>query len=210
MEKLAIFGAGGHGAVIADILESQNLAFEILIDDYPQDKAINGITAISRDTFLKVANAKEFGIILAIGNHWVRQNLYHFFAQNGFCLPFVTHKSAIISKSAKIANGAVIMPNAVINAHAHIGIGAIINSGAVVEHDCKIGDFSHIAPNATLCGNVKVGDYAHIGAGSVVIEGKQIGNSCFIGAGSVVICDIQSHQKVVGNPAKKNLDFKEK
>ncbi|TLD89214.1 acetyltransferase [Helicobacter sp. MIT 05-5294] len=206
MEKLAIFGAGGHGAVVADILESQNLNFKILIDDNPKGKTLNKIGAISREEFLKLADAREFSIILAIGDDYVRQKLYEFFAQNGFRLPFVAHKSAIISKSAKISDGAVIMPNAVINARAQIGIGAIINSGSVIEHDCKIGDFSHIAPNATLCGGVCVGICTHIGASSVVIEGKQIGDYCVIGAGSVVIGEIQSRQKVVGNPAKKILN----
>lgn len=206
MEKLAIFGAGGHGAVIAEILESQNLSFEILIDDNPKDKILSGIAAISRAEFLNLANAKDFGILLAIGDNLTRQNLYHFFVKQGFCLPFVAHRRAIISKSAKIASGSVIMPNAVINARASIGMGVIVNSGSIIEHDCRIGDFSHIAPSATLCGNVQVGDCTHIGAGSVVIEGKSIGQHCLIGAGSVVIESIPPHQKVVGNPAKKNLN----
>ena len=105
MKKLAIFGAGGHGAVVADILESQNLSFKILIDDNPQGKTLNGIAAITRDEFLNLPNAKEFGIILAIGDNFVRQRLYHFFTENQFRLPFVAHCRAIISKSAKIANG---------------------------------------------------------------------------------------------------------
>ncbi len=206
MKKLAIFGAGGHGAVVADILESQNLSLEILIDDNPKDKKINGVSAITKEEFLTLKNAKEFGIVLAIGDNLVRQNLYHFFAQNGFRLPFVAHRSAIISKSAKIADGVVIMPNAILNAHSQIGIGAIINSGSIIEHDCRVGDFSHIAPNATLCGNVSIGACTHIGAGSVVVEGKSIDEYCLIGAGSVVVSNIQSHQKIVGNPAKKILN----
>lgn len=206
MKKLAIFGAGGHGAVVADILESQNLSFKILIDDNPQGKTLNGITAITRDEFLNLPNAKEFGIILAIGDNFVRQRLYHFFTENQFRLPFVAHCRAIISKSAKIANGSVIMPNAIINAHAQIGAGVIVNSGSIIEHDCNIGDFSHIAPSATLCGNVHIGDCTHIGAKSVVIEGKNIGKHCFIGAGSVVVSNIPSYKKVVGNPAKKELE----
>ncbi len=98
------------------------------------------------------------------------------------------------------------MPNAIINAHAQIGAGVIVNSGSIIEHDCNIGDFSHIAPSATLCGNVHIGDCTHIGAKSVVIEGKNIGKHCFIGAGSVVVSNIPSYKKVVGNPAKKELE----
>ncbi|TLD79884.1 acetyltransferase [Helicobacter sp. MIT 11-5569] len=204
MQKMAIFGAGGHGAVVADILESRGISY-LVIDDMPEKKALNGISAMAKEEFLSLSNAKEYGILLAIGDNAVRKNLYTFFVQNGFCLPFVSHSSAIISKSAKIADGVVVMPNAVINARAKIGKGAIINTSSVVEHDCSVGDFTHIAPNATLCGGVSVGDFTHIGAGSVVIEGKSVGDYCIIGAGSVVISAIPSHKKIVGNPAKREL-----
>ena len=201
---MAIFGVGGHGAVVADILESLGFSY-VLIDDVPEGKEINGIRAISKEDFLELPNANEFGIILAIGASKVREGLYGFFAERGFSLPSIIHKSAIISKSATLEDAIVIMPNAVVNARSKVCRGAIINTSSIVEHDCKIGAFAHIAPNATLCGNVSVGNNSHIGAGSVVIEGRGIGQDCVIGAGSVVIRDVPSHSKVVGNPAQKFL-----
>ncbi|WP_299547127.1 acetyltransferase [uncultured Helicobacter sp.] len=204
MQKLAIFGAGGHGAVIADILEALKISY-LVIDDTPQTKQLNGIKAITKEDFLALKNTKEYGVVLAIGNNAVRKNLYDFFIQKGFCLPSVIHPSAIISKSAKIADAAVVFPNAVINARANIGIGAIINTASVVEHDCNVGAFAHIAPRSTLCGSVSVGCVTHIGAGSVVIEGKSVGEHCVIGAGSVVINPIPSFKRIVGNPAKKEI-----
>lgn len=204
MQKLAIFGAGGHGAVIADILEALNIVY-LVIDDTPQTKQLNGIEAITKAEFLALKNAKEYGVVLAIGNNATRKSLYEFFLQKGFCLPSVIHPSAIISKSARISDAVVVFPNAVINARAKVGIGAIINTASVVEHDCSVGAFAHIAPNATLCGSVGIGDLSHIGSGSVVIEGKSVGEHCVIGAGSVVINAIPSFKKMVGNPAKKEI-----
>lgn len=204
MKKYAIFGAGGHGKVVADILCAQGLEFEIVIDD-GENRFLCGKKAISKETFLTLKEAKGHSIVLAIGNNAIREKLYKFFIKNGFDLPSVIHPSAIISKSAEISNGVVIMPNAVVNANAKIAEGVIINSASVVEHDCVVGAFSHLAPGAVLCGGVRVGMRSHIGARSVVIEGKSVGDYCVVGAGSVVIDAIASHKRVVGNPAKREI-----
>lgn len=204
MQKIAIFGAGGHGAVVADILEALEIAY-LVIDDMPQTKELNGARAIAKIDFLALKDAKEYGVALAIGNNAARKNLYNFFTQNGFCLPSIIHPSAIISKSAKIADAVVILPNAVINARSEIGVGAIINTASIIEHDCKVGAFAHIAPRATLCGGVDIGALTHVGASSVVIEGKSVGENCVVGAGSVVINSIPSFKRIVGNPAKKEI-----
>lgn len=204
MQKMAIFGAGGHGVVVADILEALKIPY-LVIDDAPATKQLNGIWAITKADFLALKNAREYGVILAIGNNAVRKNLYEFFIQKDFYLPSIIHPSAIISKTAKIADAVAVMPNVTINACAQIGIGAIINTASVVEHDCSVGAFAHIAPNVTLCGGVSIGASTHIGAGSVVIEGKSVGEHCVIGAGSVVINPIPSFKRVVGNPAKREI-----
>ena len=60
----------------------------------------------------------------------------------------------VVSPSAKIGSGTVVMASAVINADAEIGNHVIINTNAVVEHDSKISDFVHISPSATLTGAV--------------------------------------------------------
>ncbi|MBX7491467.1 acetyltransferase [Helicobacter turcicus] len=204
MQKMAIFGAGGHGVVVADVLEALKIPY-LVIDDAPIPKQLNGISAITKSDFLALRDAKEHGVVLAIGNNAVRKNLYEFFMQNDFCLPSIIHPSAIISKTAKIANAVVVMSNAVVNARTQVSAGAILNTASVVEHDCHVGAFAHIAPNATLCGGVSIGALTHIGAGSVVIEGKSVGEHCVIGAGSVVINPIPSFKRVVGNPAKREV-----
>jgi len=80
----------------------------------------------------------------------------------------VVHDAAIVSKSAAIGDGTVIMAGAVVQAGARIGKHCIINTGATVDHDCVIGDYAHIAPGAHLCGHVEVGEGALVGAGVCV------------------------------------------
>ena len=44
----------------------------------------------------------------------------------------------------------------------------------------------------------------------MVLPGLNIGSDVIIGAGAVVIKDVVNGAKMVGNPAKQVLDFKEK
>lgn len=82
-------------------------------------------------------------------------------------LPYVTiqHRHAIVSASARIGEGTVIMAGAVVQAGAIIGKHCIINTGATVDHHCVLEDFVHIAPGAHLCGNVRVGEGTLVGVG---------------------------------------------
>ena len=78
--------------------------------------------------------------------------------------PLISNK-AIVSKSAFIGEGTVIMPGAIIAANAKIGCFCIVNHGATVDHDCVIGDYVNIAPGAHLCGHVEVGEGSLVGVG---------------------------------------------
>lgn len=127
-------------------------------------------------------NMTSDGWIVAIGDNATRKresSRYTDFAK-GF------HPSAVVSPTATIGVGTVILENAVVQARAVIGCHVIVNCGAVIAHDCVIGDFAHIAPGVHLCGGVKVGIGALVGVGSCAIPRAVIGAWDIIGAGSVV------------------------
>lgn len=193
MNKLAVYGASGHGRVVADIARRSGYQEIIFIDD-GDNKYMNF------DTFSK--QFIDMPIALAIGKNKTRSKIFDKVEKAGFKIVTLIDPSAIISDSAKIEKGVVIMPSVVINAGAYIGQGVIINSSCVVEHDIEIGRFSHISPNASLAGGVRVGDFTHIGIGSSVIQNINIGDDVIVGAGSVVIKDIKNSIVVVGNPAR--------
>ena len=196
MNKKYIFGASGHAKVIIDILISNNIEIEAIIDDAPKTEILSNI---------KVLHSKKFKdsvsdlFIIAIGSNDIRKKIA---LKNTFNYFNAIHKTAFVSNFASLGLGSVVMPKAVINSGANIGNHCIVNSGAVVEHDCQIKDFVHISPNATLSGSVKVDEGTHIGAGSVVIQGIHIGKWATIGAGSTVIDNVPNYAVVVGCPAK--------
>ena len=186
-KKIYIYGASGHGLVVADIARNNGYDEIVFLDDASERKFS--------------PEFEKADIIIAIGENKTRQKISQKVEAAGFEIVTLIHKSAVVSESAVIEKGVVIMPNAVVNAKACIKEGAIINSGAVIEHECIICKFAHISPNAALAGNVSVGEFTHIGIGSSVIQGIKIGNNCIIGAGSVVVRDIKDGTKAYGVPA---------
>lgn len=192
-----LFGASGHGKVIKDILNANGIKVEAFADDNPNVNECGGRPVLHDATGLSP-------MIVSIGVNRIRKMIVERLKANNSAIKFVTaiHPSAVISPSAKIGEGTVVMAGAVINADAVIGNHCIVNTGATVDHDCKIGDYCHIAPGVNISGATHVGEGTWVGVGSCVIQCLNIGKNCMIGAGSVVVKDIPDNVTAFGCPAK--------
>jgi len=190
-KSIYIYGASGHGLVVADIARDNGYNDIIFIDDGDN-------SYVSYTSYLD----KDIPFIIAIGDNKIREILQTKVLNNGFKVVSLIHSSSIISSSVKVGLGVVIMPNVVVNAYSIIGNGIILNTSCVVEHECIIDDFAHISPNVALAGDVKVGKYTHIGIGANVIQGIDIGKNNIIGAGAVVIHNVENNKKLIGIPAR--------
>lgn len=189
-----LFGASGHGKVIAEIAELLNVHIEGFIDsDRSKTELLD--YQISHEI---PENVKE--IFISIGNNNTRKLIYENHIQYNY--PTLIHPNSNISSRALIESGTVIMAGSTVNSSSKIGKQCIINTNASIDHDCTIGDFVHISPNAALAGDVTVEDGAHIGIGASIVQGIKIGKWSIIGAGAVVIADVPDYSVVVGNPAK--------
>lgn len=191
-----LYGASGHGKVVADILKSKDIIIDGILDDNPKTEFISNIPVLK---VLETTISLDNEIIISIGDNRIRKKIASNLKTSFFT---ALHKSAIISESVRIEEGSVVMAGVVINSSVKIGQHCIINSGAVIEHDCKIRDYCHISPNASLAGNVNIGEGTHVGIGACVIQDIKIGKWVTIGAGSVIINDIPDFAVVVGNPGK--------
>jgi len=192
MRSIYIYGASGHGLVVADIAKACGYEEIIFIDDgdnkYP--------------TFEDIQNTQHIPIAFGIGTNTTRKKLFEKLHTCNFKIVSLVHPSAIVSSNVTIGSGTVVMPNVVINANSTIGCGVILNSSSVIEHENVIKDFVHISPNVALAGEVTIKNNSHIGIGSNVIQGITVGKNCIIGAGSVVIKDIGNNKLCYGNPCK--------
>ena len=198
LKTIYIYGASGHGLVVADIAKSCGYDEILFIDDgenqYP--------------SFEEIKNRTDIPIALGVGVNAVRKKLFEKVNAAGFEIATLVHRSATVSPSVTIGKGTVVMPHVVINANSVIGKGAILNTSCIIEHENIIEDFVHISPNVALGGDVQVGELTHIGIGSSVIQCLKIGSNCIVGAGSVVIHSIKNNTLCYGNPCKAVKELK--
>ena len=187
-----LFGASGHGKVIKEIIEANGQVDEAFVDDNLNVNKLCGKKVLHGETELSP-------MIVSIGVNCIRKKV----VEKLHCkFGIAIHPTAVVSPSAKIGEGTVVMAGAIINADTVVGKHCIINTGASVDHECVIADYCHIAPHATLCGQVHVGEGTLVGVGACVIPCINIGSWCTIGAGAAVTKNIESNMKEVGVPAR--------
>ncbi len=189
---MVLYGASGHAKVIMDLLETQNIQVDYLVDD---NHNVNELSGLAVKHELPISEQ----VIISIGNNAIRKKIAESLP-NEFATGIA--KSAIVAKSVKVGEGTVVMQGAILQPEVKIGKHCIINTGASIDHECVVEDYVHISPHATLCGNVHVGEGTWIGAGTTIIQGVKIGKWCMIGAGSVVSKDIPDGYLAVGNRCK--------
>jgi sugar O-acyltransferase (sialic acid O-acetyltransferase NeuD family) len=210
-ERLLIWGAGGQGKVVADLVRACGHELVGFID---ADAAKLGATFEPGGSSVLMTEPDlcarlEAGsplpegasaVIPAVGRNGMRA--IHLGLLGDRTATALCHPAATVSPSAVIGAGTVVFAGAVINADARIGSGCIVNSGAIVEHDCVLERAVHVSPGAVVSGGVRVEAEAWIGAGAVVIEGVTVGARTTVGAGAVVIRSLPSAVTAVGVPAR--------
>ena len=196
MDQYILYGSGGHAKVVIDCLKSENKVVEGFFDDSPLSDSFQNLPIFKGYDPNILANSS---LLLTIGNNKIRkkisEKIQHKFGRALF-------SKNIVSLSAEVSEGSMILPGAILNAGCYIGKHVIINTGAIIEHDCKIEDFAHIAPGSVVCGNSIIGEGTLIGANSVIAPNITIGKWSQISAGSSVLEDVPDFSLVQGVPGK--------
>jgi sugar O-acyltransferase (sialic acid O-acetyltransferase NeuD family) len=200
-DALLIFGAGGHGRVVADAARAAGVTGLLASDRNPalcQGELLPGVPLHLPDAS---APAQARAVHVAIGHNTARERESQALGLKR--LHTVCHPTASVSPFAQLGEGSLVAGQAVVAPDARLGLGVIVNHGAVVDHDCCIGDFAHIAPGAVLGGEVRIGPGVLVGAGAVVLPGRSIAAGAVVGAGAVVRDNIDSPGTWVGVPARR-------
>jgi sugar O-acyltransferase (sialic acid O-acetyltransferase NeuD family) len=205
-----VWGAGGHGRVVADALLAAGHRVSGFVD---ADHTLTGRTVsgnlavigtesvLGLDAPSQQNSQRTFALALGIGSNAERECCYDVMLGLAV-MPAVVHPDSTIARSAVVGAASVVLAGARINADARVGCAVIINTAAIVEHDCTVADYAHVSPGAVLTGGVSVGRGAWIGAGAVVLPGLSIGDGAIVGAGAVVTRDAGAGTTVLGNPAR--------
>ena len=193
MDKILLFGGGGHGKACVDVIESSGkLEISGIVDPFLKklDLPYELINIAEPYALLRETISNAHVSVGQIKSSDLRKKIYSKLKEYKFNLPVIQSRHAYKSKYSEINEGTILMHFSLVNAYSSIGKNCIINSKSLIEHDVEVGDHCHIATGAILNGGVKVGDDTFIGSNTVIAPGKCIGNNCLISAGLFINEDI--------------------
>ncbi|MFP4144617.1 MAG: NeuD/PglB/VioB family sugar acetyltransferase [Phycisphaeraceae bacterium] len=183
---LVIYGAGGHGRVVADAAAAAGAKVLGYLDDQPERYIEEGIRLFDP----AAPELEEAAIIVAIADNRTRRTIAERLGAQGRPLQSVAHPAASRSRLAEIGKGTFLGPQTAVSTGARVGEGVIISSGAIVEHHARLGAWSQVGPGAVLGEKVELGEAATIGLGARVLPGVRIGARADVAAGAVVARDV--------------------
>lgn len=204
--EAVIFGAGGHGRVILDILnQTPGTAVIGFLDSNPElrGSTVEGLPVLGgmEQVAALFQTHPGFGAVVAIGDNAARAEMADRLRALGVPLLVARHPQATVGPTVKVGSNVVICAGAVVCTNVTLSDDVIINTGAIVDHECAIGRAAHVAPGVRLAGRVTVREGAFVGIGSTVIQNLVVNRWATVGAGAVVIRDVPEAVTVVGVPA---------
>ena len=204
LEPIVVWGGGGHGHVVVDLLRAVGgwNVVGILDSLNPKGARIMDVPVLGdADQLPRLREQGVAHVAVAIGDPGARERMLAQATALGFHVPTLIHPSCIVSPAATIGPACVLCAGAIVGPQSVLGAGVIVNTRASVDHDVRLGDFAHVAPGATICGFVTVGRGTWIGAGAVVRDHLAIGARVMVGAGALVLKNVPDGLTVYGNPA---------
>jgi len=204
--KILIVGAGGHGQVVADILQAQRVAGDDVdvigfIDDDPELEGQDRLGRPILGNLAAITRIAHDAVVLAVGDNTQRACLDQDMRRAGQRFATARHPSALIAGGTSVGDGSMICARVVVGCCSRVGRGVILNTACTVDHHARLDDFVHIAPGVHVGGDVSIGSRSLLGIGAIVLPGVSIGCGAVVGAGAVVTRDVAAGATVVGVPA---------
>ena len=195
-KPVIILGAGGHAAVIAEILHTmqRNILGVVAPNTVDIRIPLKGLKQFDNDNTISEQFAPaEIELANGIGSlpgSTRQRQIFEYFTALGYRFTSVISPHAIVSKYVELGHGVQIMAGCIIQPGVYVGDNTLLNTACSIDHDCKLGAHNHIAPGATLSGGVTTGNQVHIGTGASIIQNINIGENSVIGAGATVVRDV--------------------
>ena len=206
MEDIIVYGAGGHGKTVIDMIEEQGLYRIVGVLDDHEDGAdeLLGYPVIRNGEKIDHIIRQVYGGVVAIAENHTRSRIVSKIEAISPEFDFVNIINPVvsISRHAKLGQGIVIMFGVRIGADATIGGHCVICSNSTIAHDSDIGDYVFVGTQVGCSGSVAIGAHSYVLSGSVIINNTTVGHHTVVGSASNVLNDLPSNVVAYGNPAQ--------
>ncbi len=200
MSELVVLGTSGHARSCLDVIATLDWKVRGCVGAPPTRDLQADYLGDDGVLHQLIADGVSHAVV-AVGDNQTRRRLMAAVGALGFQLPTVASRFAVVSPTATLGHGCVLMHGTVIGPYTTLGAGVIVNTGSTIDHDCRVEDFVHAAPGTHMAGTVTLGSGAFVGVGASVAPEVVIGAWAVVGAGAVVIRDVQPGRTVAGVPA---------
>ena len=207
MKKIAIYGAGGLGREISQLVNQINLLspkWQLIgfYDDYiPKGTMVKGLKVLGGIIELN-EESNQLNLVIGIADNKMRREITGKVTNTKIIYPNLIHPSVIMdSREVMLGEGSIIAAGNILTTDIKIGKHCIINLGCTIGHDLVLDDFCVIMPGVHLSGHITVNQGVFVGTGARILQNLTIGKQSKIGAGAVVIRDVSDGDTVVGVPA---------
>ena len=213
-EKVVIIGGKGTAVVIAEQIYDAQTRFgrdiEVLgfaFDDPAYSAGINGWPVLcgTREAYAKYKDDESVKFVFALYRSDLLEERIALRESLGIpmdrFLSFV-HPTAYIAKSARLAQGNIILANCAINCNAVLGNFNTMNTNAMIGHDTVLGNNNFIAAHTCIGSGLVIGNGNFTGLNCSIRNFVQMGDYNLIGMASNVVKNVTDHTTLVGNPAK--------
>lgn len=206
--KLFIYCAGGFGKEVMDsarrVNKSKNIWEEILfMDDMILDDIHYGARKFAFDQVIENFSIDTIEVAIANGEPEYRAELYEKLKSYHTKLATIIDETAIISETATIGEGVIILAYAYVSSLGKLGNNSVLYNYSGVGHEVTIKENCVISAGAIIAGNVLIKENTYIGLGAKIKERITIGKGAIIGMGAAVFKDIPDNCVALGNPAKR-------
>ena len=189
---LVVVGGGGHAKTCLDIMANQDSYRVVGIVSISEDDNSTKLPWLGDDAAIPELAKSIKNFFIAIGQITTpgpREKVGQLLERLNLHAPSFISQSSIVSPSAVIGEGTIILPNSFVGADVKIGKHSIVGSGAIIEHDTIVEAYCHIATGAIVNGECNIGSGSFVGAGAVLRNQINVVSHSFVRMGAIVTRD---------------------
>lgn len=188
--KIAIIGSAlaGGAVQIVDVLLEHMIYSDISIydDDFSAQGAhILGFPVVGtiERVGLDFADSKIDCAIIAVGSVEPRRSLFEKLRKIGIPFPNIVSGRSVISKSAIMGSGNVVLPMVYLGPNTSIGDNNYFTTSTTINHDTIVGSHCYFSTGVSIAGRAQIGDAVRLDTACSVTADAVVPSCALIGPG---------------------------